>query len=160
MKKILFLLFILFVVYSGCDNINGGGSNPIDPSTGEVLMVSIGYDSVYSFFGSGTIVSTKSLSPAQMNFSDRNYMRIRFSYKGSSISKDSLFTISYTNSFGKDVKVYSLVDNSPLSTFRTVDLTIPSPMVNTNFYYTVKANGNYSKPPYFVIKNLNIYKKN
>lgn len=155
MKKILFLFAISALIYSGCSN-SDDPVTPVDPPTGEVLMATVSFDSVSGSFSSGGLVTqVRNFGTGSLNFTDRDSTRISFTYKGFSNAADTVFYVSDT----AGVKLYLLSDNSvSASTYKSVNVTVPSRKINAPFYYTIRARTT-SGTPWMAIKDLKLYKK-
>lgn len=154
MTKLLNLLIICFIfVFAGCSNDDD--SNPVTPTTGEVLLAQVSFDSVGSV-GSSTRIVT--VSSGTLNFADRDSARISFFYSGQNNSVPAPMKIYYVINDTTNVYIY---DNNltPGTAEQFVDVTIPSPRVNSTFYYrisTIISNPGFS---YFKFRDLKIYKK-
>jgi hypothetical protein len=151
MKKLLFIFSVVILIYSGCKS----DDNPTTPSTGEVEMASVSFDSLSGLFGSGTISQTRNLSSSMLNFADRDSTRITFSYKGSSNGNDTLLYINDAS----NTRLYTLRDAAVTDSYRSINVTVPSVKVNAFFYYTITATSISSAIPYITIKDLKVYKK-
>ncbi|MBS1515608.1 MAG: hypothetical protein JSS63_11270 [Bacteroidetes bacterium] len=152
MKNILFIFAAFLLIYAGCKSDD---SNPTTPTTGEVEMASVSYDSVYSIFAGSSVTQTRNFGSSALNFTDRDSTRLSFSYKGSSNGNDTLFYITDAS----NARLYTLVDATPTSSYRTVNVTVPSIKVNALFYYTIRARTTGSNLPYMVIKDFKMYKR-
>ncbi len=148
MKKFALLVSLIFIVSAGC-----GGPDITNIVITEQNMANVPFDSVGGGSAGGvTLVSkTASLSSSSLVFSDRDSVRISFSYKNSAGLNDTLFYINTS-----DRTLYTLRDNSANLNYKSVNVTIPSLRQDTFYYYTIRAKADV---PYMVIKDLNVYKK-
>lgn len=154
MKKFALLVSLIFLVSIGC---NGPDITNL-PITGEVNMANVAFDSVGSGGSAGgiTLVSkTANLSSVALGFSDKDSVRISFSYKNSAGPNDTLFFIN-TSPATSTRRLYTLRDNSANLSYKSINVTIPSLRVDDFYYYTIRAKGDV---PYMVIKDLAVYKK-
>lgn len=155
MNKIItaFILF-LFAAFIGCSN-DDDPVTPNNPSTGQVLLAEVAFDSVGSV-GSSTRIVT--VSSSTLNFTDRDSARISFFYSGQNNSVAAPIKIYYVINDTTNVYIYNS-NLTPGSAEQFVDVSIPSPRVNSTFYYrisTVISNPGFS---YFKFRDLKIYKK-
>lgn len=148
---VLFTFSALLFIYAGCKS----DDNPTTPSTGEVEMASVGFDSVSGMFAGSSITQTRNLGSSSLNFTDRDSTRITFSYKGANSGNDTLFFISGPSS----ARLYTLKDATVNDSYKTVNITVPSVKVNGLFTYTMKAQAPGGVIPYMVVKDLKVYKK-
>lgn len=154
LKNFSVLFILIFVSFIGCS----GDDDPVtpnNPSTGPVLLAEVSFDSVGSV-GSSTRFVT--ISSGTLNFTDRDSARITFYYSGVNNSVTTPMRIYYVINDTTNVYIYNNNLN-PASTEQFVDVTIPSPRVNSTFYYrisTIISNPGFS---YFKFRDLKIYKK-
>lgn len=154
LKNICTSLIFLFIVLTGCSD-DDNSSNPINPATGQVLLAEVPFDSVGSIGSSTRIVTVTS---STLNFTDRDSARISFYYSGENNSVSSPMRIFYVINDTTNVYIYNN-NLTPGTSEQFVDVTIPSPRVNSTFYYrisTVISNPGFS---YFKFRDLKIYKK-
>lgn len=154
LKKFSLLFIFIFISFIGCSS-DDDPVTPNNPATGPVLLADVSFDSVGSVGSSTRIVTVSSSS---LNFTDRDSARISFYYSGVNNSVTTPMRIYYVINDTTNVYIYNNNLN-PASTEQFVDVTIPSPRVNSTFYYrisTIISNPGFS---YFKFRDLKIYKK-
>ena len=155
MKKIILLFVLSVLFYYGCDS----STDPTSPSTGEVLVAEVAFDSIYSPSGSSTRIQTRSLTSSQLDFTGRDSARITFSYFGSGPNNVAAVPFRIYDSENSQT-LFQLDSNSVTVAEKFVDTTIASPNVNHFFQYTMNVTLFGSPTPgYLVFKNLKLYKK-
>ncbi len=154
LKKLSLLLFFIFISFFGCSN-DDDPVTPNNPTTGQVLLADVSFDSVGSI-GSSTRIVT--VSSGTLNFTDRDSARISFFYSGQNNSVSAPMKIYYVINDTTNVYIYDS-NLTPASTEQFVDVTIPSPRVNTTFYYRISTIISNPGLSYFKFRDLKIYKK-
>lgn len=154
LKSLLFVLLSVFVLMTGCSN-DDDPVTPNNPPTGEVLLAEVPSDSVGSI---GSFFRSSSITSSTLNFTDRDSARISFYYSGENNSVTSPIIIYYKVNDSTNVEIY----NTPLSptvSEQFVNVTIPSPRVNSTFYYRIWTIAGSPGFSYFKFRELKIYKK-
>lgn len=147
----LFLLKALII--TSCSN-DSTSPNPPAPS-GPVLLATVTGDSVATSLGSSAKISN--IGGHALNCTDKDSLEITFSYAGT--PNNSVFPLRiYYSQDTVQYNVYYPGNLNLTSSGQTVNVTLPSPKVNTDFYYRIQAvtTGGLC---YFRFNDMKIYKK-
>ncbi len=155
LKSLLFVLLSAFVFMTGCSN-DDDPVTPNNPTTGEVLLAEVSFDSVGSI-GSSTRIVT--ITSSTLNFTDRDSARISFFYSGENNSVASPMIIYYKINDSTNVNIFSSTSLAPSVAEQFINVTIPSPRVNSTFYYKISTLISSPGFSYFKFRDLKIYKK-
>ena len=154
LKNFTFLFLLVIAVFNGCSN-DDDPVTPNNPVTGEVQLADVSFDSVGSI-GSSTRIVT--VSSSTLNFTDRDSARISFYYSGDNNSVPDHMKIYYVINDTTNVYIYNN-NLTPGTSEQFADVTIPSPRVNSTFYYRISTAISNPGFSYFKFRNLKIYKK-
>ncbi|MBK8549880.1 MAG: hypothetical protein IPL53_02015 [Ignavibacteria bacterium] len=155
LKSLLFVLLSAFALMTGCSN-DDDPVTPNNPTTGEVLLAEVSSDSVGSV---GASFRTSTITSSTLNFTDRDSARISFFYTGENNSIASPLLIYYKINDSTNVDIFNSTALSPTVSEKFVNVTIPSPKVNSTFYYRISTVAGSPGFSYFKFRELKIYKK-